>query len=151
MCKAWLGDGLDLFLPILFYTNSLRFRGLRDISVVGVFSARESTYSIISRAIWARWDTHSELSYRTGPTSFTRLLFKISLNQQKKLSSHSSTGPKTATTYFALVRSLTERSNKLTQGLFEWMEFWRGECPILCRSDAVKKVKLNYDLEYRKI
>ena len=127
--KTWLGDGLDLFLPILFYTTSLWFRSLQDISVVGVFSARESTYSIISMAIWARWNTHSELSYRTGPTSFTRLLFKISLNQQKKLSLHSCTGPKMATTYFTLVRSLTARLNELIQGQFEWMEFRRGECP----------------------
>jgi hypothetical protein len=43
-----LGDGLDLFLPILFYTTFLWFPGLRDSSVVSVFSARESTYSIIS-------------------------------------------------------------------------------------------------------
>ncbi len=34
-----------------------------------------------------------------------------------------------ATTYFALVRSLTARLNELTQGQFEWMEFWRGGVP----------------------
>ncbi len=44
--KTWLGDGLNLFLPILFYTTSLRFRGLQDINVVCVFLAKESTYSI---------------------------------------------------------------------------------------------------------
>ena len=43
-----MGDGLNLFFPI-FYTTSLQFPGLRDISVVGVFSTRESTYSIILR------------------------------------------------------------------------------------------------------
>jgi hypothetical protein len=137
-----LGDGLNLFVPILFYTTSLQFPGLRDISVVGVFSTRESTYSIILRGgVWACWSTHSELLYRTGPTSFTRLLFKISLtnkrschrilNQQKKLSSHSCTGPKMATTYFALVHSLTARSNELTHHskLKGMMEFRKEECP----------------------
>ncbi len=127
--KTWLGDGLDLFLPILFYTTSLRFRGLRDINVVCVFSAKESTYLVTSRAIWVRQNTHSEYSSCTGPNSFTRLLFKISLNRQKKSSSHSSTGPKTAKMYFVLVRSLTASSNELTHGKFEWMEFRRGRCP----------------------
>jgi hypothetical protein len=42
-----LGDSLNLFFPILFYTTSLQFSGLRDISVVGVLSARERTCSII--------------------------------------------------------------------------------------------------------
>ncbi len=107
-----MGDGLDLFLPILIYTTSLLFRGLRDISVVSVFSARESTYSILSTLIWACWNTQSELSYQTGPISFTRHLLKISLNQRKMLSLHSSTLPKTAITYFALVLSLTARSNE---------------------------------------
>ena len=128
-CKTWLGDGLDLFLPILFYTPSLRFRGLRDISIVSVFSARESTYSIISTAIWACWNTQSELSYQTSHTSFTRLLLKISLNQWKKSSLHSCTLPKTAITYFALVRSLTACSNELIHSEFKWMEFLSGECP----------------------
>ncbi len=128
-CKTWLGDGLDLFLSILFYTPSLRFRGLQDISVVSVFSAREGTYSIISTAIWACWNTQSELLYQTGPTLFTRLLLKISLNQRKKSSSHSCTLPKTALMYFPLVRSLTACWNELIHSEFKWMEFRRGECP----------------------
>ncbi len=45
--------------------------------------------------------------------------------------------PKTATTYFALVCSLTVRSNELTQGQFEWMEFWRGVPPKSCTSVTV--------------
>ena len=124
-----MGDGLDLFLPILFYTPSLLFRGLRDISVVSVFSARESTYSIISTAIWACWNTQSELSYQTGPTSFTRHLLKISLNQRKKSSSHSSTLQKTAITYFALVRSLTARSNESFTASSNGWNFGWGSAP----------------------
>ena len=92
-------------------------------------SAKESTYSIISTAIWACWNTQSELSYQTSHTSFTRLLLKISLNQWKKSSSHSCTLPKTAITYFALVRSLTAHSNESIHSEFTWMEFRMGECP----------------------
>ncbi len=40
--------------------------------------------------------------------------FQDLLVQQKKLSSHSSTGTKMATKYFALVHSLTARSNEIT-------------------------------------
>jgi hypothetical protein len=63
------------------------------------------------------------------PTSFTRHILEISLHQRKKSSSHSSTLPKTAITYFALVRSLTAHSNELIHSEFKWMEFWMGECP----------------------
>jgi hypothetical protein len=75
------------------------------------------------------WNTQSELLYQTGPTSFTRHILEISLHQRKKSSSHSSTLPKTAITYFALVRSLTAHSNELIHSELKWMEFRMGECP----------------------
>ena len=72
-------------------------------------------------------ETHSELLYWTGFTSFTRLLFKISLNQQKKLSSHSRTGPEMVTTYFNLVHSLMAHLDELTHhSELKGVEFRKG-------------------------
>ena len=75
------------------------------------------------------WNTQSELLYQTGPTSFTRHILEISLHQRKKSSSHSSTLPKTAITYFALVRSHTVRSNELIHSESNGWNFGWGNAP----------------------
>jgi len=66
---------------------------------------------------------------RPAPPRLRGISWRSPLHQRKKSSSHSSTLPKTAITYVALVCSLTARSNELIHSEFKWIEFWMGECP----------------------